>query len=300
MKKKKKYQATEQYLTGRDQELKKKLEFSKTQGTIFRKVLASFEWQTRWTQYIIRCFERSAIQLPIKKSSYEATGEAREWASLSDLKMIKQLNTQEWMKDFCQSITEGMHINKSNIPWESVIINLEDGFVSWHEMAFMIGDSFIEMAFLSSDSLMGKLECFNHSPEDKIKGTVYIGEDHGYPKAVLKATGDDGSDYFFELSHFSMLFLLDRHNELFGEDADDEAVKPAPEENSEESNKKEKDADDKAGKPAPEENSDENNKKEKDENPTEDLWPDTDSEDGEVGMFMLFNMKYNVKFVTAY
>lgn len=287
MKKKKKHQAIEQYLIGMDQGLKEKLEFAKTQGTFFQKAMASIERQTRWTQYIIQCFKSSAIQLPNTKSSDEATGEAREWASLSDLKMIKQINTQEWMKNFCQSITDGMHTNKSNISWEGVIINFEDGFLSWHEMSFKFGNSVIDMAFLSPDSFIGKLACFNHSPEDRIKGTVYIGEDHGYPKAVLKATGDDGNDYFFELSHFSMLFLLDRHRELFGEDANGEEVKPAPEESSDESNKKEKEK----------ENESENKK---DTDPTEDLWPDIDSEDGKVGMFTLFSMRYNLMFVTTY
>lgn len=123
--KKKKYQATEQHLIGRDQEMKKKLEFVKTQGTFLRKVLASIEWQTKWTQYIIGCFERSAIQFPIKESSDETTDDAREWASLSDLKRIKQLRTQEQMKEICQSIVNDMNSNKSYIPprkvWSSTL-----------------------------------------------------------------------------------------------------------------------------------------------------------------------------------
>ena len=114
MKKEKQYQPTEQYLTGRDKEMIKKFEFLKTQGTLLRKVLATIEWQTKWTQYIISCFERSAIQFPIKGSSDETTDEAREWASLSDLKRIKQLLTQEQMKAICQSIADQLVCTLTN------------------------------------------------------------------------------------------------------------------------------------------------------------------------------------------
>lgn len=170
MKKEKQYQATEQYLTGRDKEVIKKFEFLKTQGTLLRKVLATIEWQTKWTQYIISCFERSAIQFPIKGSSDETTDEAREWASLSDLKRIKQLLTQEQMKAICQSIADGMHANKSyNLP-DSVIIHFEDGTLEWHEMMYMLNDSVIEIEFFSMDPLESRLESFIHRFKDKIKG----------------------------------------------------------------------------------------------------------------------------------
>lgn len=275
--KKKKYQATEQYLTGWDKEMIKKFEFLKTQGTLLRKVLASIEWQTKWTQYIISCFERSAIQFPIKGSSDETTGEAREWASLSDLKGIKQLLTQEQMKAICQSIADGMHANKSyNLP-DSVIIHFEDGTLEWHEMMYMLDDSVIEIEFFSLDPVESRLESFIHRFKDKIKGTIYIGDDHGSPRAILKATDDDGSDYFFELSHFSMLYLLDRDNKALDKEAGSENVEPAPAQSSDVDNKEEKEAD-----------------------PIDDLCPDLDREDGEVGMFTLFSMKYDMLFVTTY
>lgn len=277
MKKENQYQATEQYLTGRDKEMIKKFEFLKTQGTLLRKVLASIEWQTKWTQYIISCFERSAIQFPIKGSSDETTGEAREWASLSDLKGIKQLLTQEQMKAICQSIADGMHANKSyNLP-DSVIIHFEDGTLEWHEMMYMLDDSVIEIEFFSLDPFESRLESFVHRFKDKIKGTIYIGDDHGSPRAILKATDDDGSDYFFELSHFSMLYLLDRDNEVYGEEAGSENVEPAPVQSSGVDNEKEEKA-----------------------APVDDLNPDMDREDGETGMFVLFNMKYDMLFVTTY
>lgn len=275
--KKKKYQATEQYLTGRDKEMIKKFEFLKTQGTLLRKVLASIEWQTKWTQYIISCFERSAIQFPIKGLSDETTGEARKWASLSDLKGIKQLLTQEQMKAICQSIADGMHANKSyNLP-DSVIIHFEDGTLEWHEMMYMLDDSVIEIEFFSLDPVESRLESFIHRFKDKIKGTIYIGDDHGSPRAILKATDDDGSDYFFELSHFSMLYLLDRDNKALDKEAGSENVEPAPAQSSDVDNKEEKEAD-----------------------PIDDLCSDLDREDGEVGMFTLFSMKYDMLFVTTY
>lgn len=277
MKKEKQYQAAEQYLTGRNQEMIKKFEFLKTQGTLLRKVLASMEWQTKWTQYIISCFERSAIQFPIKGSSDETTGEAREWASLSDLKRIKQLLTQEQMKAICQSIADGMDANKSyNLP-DSVIIHFEDGTLEWHKMMYMLDDSVIEIEFFSLDPLESRLESFVHRFKDKIKGTIYIGDDHGSPRAILKATGDDGSDYFFELTHFSMLYLLDRDNKAFDEEAGSENVEPAPAQSPDVDNKKENEA-----------------------NPIDDLRSDLDREDGEVGMFTLFSMKYDMLFVTTY
>lgn len=275
--KKKKYQAAEQYLTGQDKEMIKKFEFLKTQGTLLRKALASIEWQTKWTQYIINCFERSAIQFPIKGSSDETTGEAREWASLSNLKGIKQLLTQEQMKAICQSIADGMHANKSyNLP-DSVIIHFEDGTLEWHEMMYMLDDSVIEIEFFSLDPVESRLESFIHRFKDKIKGTIYIGDDHGSPRAILKATDDDGSDYFFELSHFSMLYLLDRDNKALDKEAGSENVEPAPAQSSDVDNKEEKEAD-----------------------PIDDLCSDLDREDGEVGMFTLFSMKYDMLFVTTY
>ena len=277
MKKEKQYQAAEQYLTGRDKEMIKKFEFLKTQGTLLRKALASIEWQTKWTQYIISCFERSAIQFPIKGSSDETTGEAREWASLSDLKEIKQLLTQEQMKTICQSIANDMHANKSyNLP-DSVIIHFEEGTLEWHEMMYMLDDSVIEIEFFSLDPVESRLESFIHRFKDKIKGTIYIGDDHGSPRAILKATDDDGSDYFFELSHFSMLYLLDRDNKALDKEAGSENVEPAPAQSSDVDNKKEKEAD-----------------------PIDDLCSDLDREDGEVGMFTLFSMKYDMLFVTTY
>ena len=279
MKKEKQYQAAEQYLTGRDREMIKKFEFLKTQGTLFRKVLASIEWQTKWTQYIISCFERSAIQFPIKGSSDETTGEAREWASLSDLRRIKQLLTQEQMKAICQSIADGMHANKSyNLP-DSVIIHFEDGTLEWHEMMYMLDDSVIETEFFSLDPLESRLESFVHCAKDKIKGTIYIGDDHGSPQAFLKATGDDGNDYFFELTHFSMLYLLDRDIKALSTEAGSENVEPAPTQSSDVDNKKEQ---------------------EQETDSVKDLYPDMDVEDGRVGMFTLFSAKYDMLFVTTY
>ena len=244
--KKKKYQATEQHLIGRDQEMKKKLEFVKTQGTFLRKVLASIEWQTKWTQYIIGCFERSAIQFPIKESSDETTDDAREWASLSDLKRIKQLWTQEQMKEICQSIVNDMNSNKSYIPPRSVVINFENETLQWHDMLYTLDDSVI---------------------------------DHGSPQAFLKATGDDGNDYFFELTHFSMLYLLDSDIKALGTEAGSENVEPAPTQSSDVDNKKEQ---------------------EQETDSVKDLYPDMDVEDGRVGMFTLFSAKYDMLFVTTY
>ena len=284
MKKEKQYQATEQYPTGRDKEMIKKFEFLKTQGTLLRKVLATIEWQTKWTQYIISCFERSAIQFPIKGSSDETTDEAREWASLSDLKRIKQLLTQDQMKAICQSIANSVSSNKSYTCPESVIICFEDGTLHWHEMMYMLDDSVIEIEFFSMDPLESRLESFIHRFKDKIKGAIYIGDDHGSPRAILKATGDDGSDYFFELSYFSMLYLLDRDNKAFDEEMGNGDVVSVPEENSHVDNKKEE----------------EEKEKEKKADPMEYLRPDMDREDGEVGMFTLFSKIYDMMFVTTY
>ena len=275
--KKQKYQATEQYLVGRDQDLKKKLEFVRTQGAFLRKALAPFEWQTKWTQYIISCFQCAALQFPIKESSDELTGEAREWTGLSDLKRIKQLLTQDQMKAICQSIANSVSSNKSYTCPESVIICFEDGTLHWHEMMYMLDDSVIEIEFFSMESLESRPESFVHRLEDKIKGTIYSGEDGGSPRAILKATGDDGNDYFFELSHFSMLYLLDRDNEVYGEEAGIENVEPAPVQSSDVDNKKNEKA-----------------------TPVDDPNPDMDREDGETGMFVLFNMKYDMLFVTTY
>lgn len=277
--KKKKYQATEQHLIGQDQEMKKKLEFVKTQGTFLRKVLASIEWQTKWTQYIIGCFERSVIQFPIKGSSDETSGEAREWTSLSDLKRIKQLLTQERMKEICQSIVNDMNSSKSDIPPKSVIIDFEKENLQWHDMLYTLDDSVIEIEFFSMDPLESRLDSFVHRSKDKIKGTIYIGDDHGSPQAFLKATGDDGNDYFFELTHFSMLYLLDSDIKALGTEAGSENVEPAPTQSSDVDNKKEQ---------------------EQETDSVKDLYPDMDVEDGRVGMFTLFSAKYDMLFVTTY
>lgn len=95
---KKKFQATERYITGLDSRMKKMLDFVKTQGTFFRKVLAPLERQGELCRFAIQCFERSAIQFPIKRSSEEVAGAVREWGSLSALKEMKQLMNQEQMR----------------------------------------------------------------------------------------------------------------------------------------------------------------------------------------------------------
>lgn len=86
-----------------------------------------------------------------------------------------------------------------------MVINFENETPQWHDMLYQLDDSVIEIEFFSLDPLESRLDSFVHRSKDKIKGTIYIGDDHGSPQAFLKATGDDGSDYFFELTHFSML-----------------------------------------------------------------------------------------------
>ena len=74
-----------------------------------------------------------------------------------------------------------------------------------------------------------------------------------------------------------MLYLLDRDNEVYGEEAGIENVEPAPVQSSDVDNKKNEKA-----------------------TPVDDPNPDMDREDGETGMFVLFNMKYDMLFVTTY
>ena len=144
---------------------------------------------------------------------------------------------------------------------------------------YLLDDSVIEIEFFSLDPLESRLESFVHCAKDKIKGTIYIGDDHGSPQAFLKATGDDGNDYFFELTHFSMLYLLDRDIKALSTEAGSENVEPAPTQSSDVDNKKEQ---------------------EQETDSVKDLYPDMDVEDGRVGMFTLFSAKYDMLFVTTY
>lgn len=275
--KKKKAQATEQYIAGLDSTIKKKLDFVKAQGTFLQRVLSPLERQGELCKFAIKCFERSAIQFPIEKSSEEPASEAREWGSLSELKEMKQFMSQEQMKAICHPISEDPFSLKSDTLPEQVMIDFEEEYLAWHEQMILLDDAVIEIEFSTNpfplvNPLMSPMQSINYYLGDKIKATVFIQEKDGKVQAFLKATGDDGEDYFFELSHFSMLFLLDRDqkNLYEGIDCRDAGTLPA-------------------------ESTDAVTPKEETE-PKE----YTDNEDGDVGMFVLFNKPNRMMFVTTY
>lgn len=99
-------------------------------------------------------------------------------------------------------------------------------------------------------------------------------------EAFLKATGDDGKDYFFELSRFPMLFPLDRTRKDMEEGADGKDIKTNPAEIPDAGAAGEVNTDSTAS--AASEDS------------------DADTEKGEVGMFTLFSREHRMMFVTLY
>lgn len=288
--KKNEHQETERYIGGFDKEMKEKLEFVKTQSTFLKKVLAQLERQKEWSQFIIRSFERSAMMLQTKASPEEGVSEAREWPYLSQLKEAEQLLTQEEMRAICQSIAEDSSFDNCVISPEGVIIDFEDESITWHDLIFLLDESVIDFEVFSRDPLGSISQSFNRRVGDRIKATVYIHikKENNLAEAFLKATGDDGKDYFFELSCFSMLFPLDRTRkdmEEYGcedvkEEADGKDTKTNPAEIPDAGAVGAGSTDSTASAA----NGD----------------SDADTEKGKVGMFILFSREYRMMFVTLY
>lgn len=274
---KSKSQAVKKYSPFLDSTLKEKLEFVKTQSMLFQKTLPPPEKQNELCQWVIQCFKQSAMMFPTKKSSKEVVGEAREWTTLSINKKMKQILNQEKMRQLCQSIFADIVTGVSDTLPEGVVIDFENECITWHEQTFLLDDSVIEIEFLSTDPYRNTWESFDHPLGDKIKATIYMQEKKGSVRAFMKATGDNGQDYFFELKHFSMLFLLDRDRQDLNEVMGYQEAETAPSESSDTV--------------AP---------KEGETNSEESVTPYISKESGDTGMFILFSMRNQTMFVTTY
>lgn len=207
-------QAAESFLASHNKEDQEKIEFIKTHGKFFRNVLTSLEHQVEKHRFILNSFHRSAIQLPdIYKTNSQSkeTGEieqTREWSKLSELQNIKQRMSQEQMETVCKSIAADAASDDSHL-LEYVIIDFNKGRFTWQDMTFLLSHVVIDIEVSSVDTLENLRESYYLPLGGKLNGTIYMCAKDNSVEAFLKAIGDDGKEYFFELSHFSMLFLLD-------------------------------------------------------------------------------------------
>lgn len=257
---KKKFQAAENYLTAQTKGFQEQLDFIKTQGAFFEKAMYPLERQREQCRFIIDNFKRSAMQLPFPALPEENAVEVREWPRLSSLKNTEQLLTQEKMETICKNIMNDAYSDDPNILFPYVIIEFEEGHVIWDEMLVPMNDAVIEIEILSVDPLGSRKDCFEIRFGDRLRGTIYMCDRNGSTIAFLKATGDDGKDYYFELEHFSMLFLRLHDSEDENEKSDCKNDDPGHSED-----------------PAAE-----------------------DSGNGLMGMFTLFNRRNGLLFTTGY
>ncbi len=291
--KKSELQAAERYLTGLDSAMKEKLEFVKTQGNLFEHVVDSLVLKGRACKVIVDVFKRSAMQLSPTKKPKEDTIETRTWPKLSMFKETKQLHSQDYMRSICQEIEKSASGNSSCPDVYSsgtVVIQFEGGMLLQDGLAsYCLDDSVMEIEVLSTD-MNSQMECFNLSLSSRLKATVYLGIRDNSPEGFLRATDEDGQDFFCELNHFSILFLL-------REDKRRLAMEFASEYNSKESNSFEERTGDNHG--DQQENQDDHHV----EKTVGDVPSSVDSSDepkNETGMFVLMNKANGVFFASEY
>lgn len=258
---KKNFKESERFLASQDKAFQERMEFIKSQGEFFGKVLCSLEKQRQKYQFIIDNFYQSAVQLPnLYKNAVpqkEAAEEIREWPRLSLLQSTKQLMTQDQIRTICNSITDYAFNNQSGELYEYAIIEFKEGHLTWHEMTFLRSHSVVTVEITPELT-----ESFDLPMGIGLDATIYMHVKNGYTQAFLKAIGTDGKEYFFQLNHFSILFLLDEDSRDLDEDRQ------------------------KLGS---------YDKEESDGIPVE-----GEKEEREIGMFTLFNKAYNLMFVSTY
>lgn len=259
---KKKFQAAENYLTAQAKEFGEKINFVKSHGKFFEKVMYPLENQKEKCCFIIENFQRSALQFPFPSLPEKKTVEAREWPCFLQFKNREQLMTQEKMEAICQSIVNDAYSDNPNIFSEYVIIDFEKGYFTWHEMTYLLNDAVVEIEIDSLNPLEGQKDCFEICLGDRLKGSIYMQDKDGFVQAFLKITGDDGKNDFFELKHFSMLYLL--HEEALSDENEATDCKKT------------------------------------EINSIETPVAEHSTEDGKVGMFTLFSKTNHMLFVTTY
>lgn len=202
---KKKFQAAENYLTAQTKGFQEQIDFIKTHGKLFEVIMNSLEKQKENYKFIIEVFQRLAVQLskfyPDTASLKENVEQVHEWACLPLIKNIKQGMTQEQMEAICKSIHEDAYDD----PY--VIIEFDEGDFIWDERLILLNHAVVEIEIYSDDPLGGRSDCLDLRLGSRMNATIYMHDKDGWAQAFLKATGDDGKDYYFELSRFAMLFL---------------------------------------------------------------------------------------------
>lgn len=262
---KKKNQAAENYLTAQTKRAQEQIEFMETHGKLFETIMSSHKKQKKNYRFIIEVFQQLAVQLskfyPDTASLKENVEQVHEWGALPLIKNIKQDMTQEQMKAVCKSIYERSRSDNPNVLPEYVIIEFDKGYFTWDDGLIDLNHAVVEIEIATVDPLERRSDCFDLRFGARMNATIYIHERGGRAQAFLKATGDDGNDYYFELSHFAMLFLqLDE----------------------------------------PEDENEELDRTNGDTGHIEDTAPEDSSEGRDVGMFTLFSRSNDLLFTTRY
>lgn len=211
----KKLNHTKEYLIAQDKTLRDKMKFVETQGDFLKKVLEPFEILNKRYPFILDEFYRSATQLPKFYGSNgtckKTSAEVREWPGLSSLLTIEQPMTQDKMKSICHSISDD--IRELNYDYEMAIIEFGEGFATINDGLYDLSNSVVNIEVVSVQE-----ESYDFTLGDRLNATVYIHNKYGHYEALLEAIGPDGKNYYFELKHFSILFLLDETYRLQDEE----------------------------------------------------------------------------------
>jgi hypothetical protein len=211
----KKLKHAEQYLLSQQEAWTKRLDFIKSQGEFFKKVLEPLDLWRQIYSLILSEFYQMASDL---KSYYENKGKPkrapeslREWPKLSAVMSIEQRRTQEELKKDLDSLLYDYEDGQLDI--ELTIVNFKDGVIVVNDALNYLSHAVINVGIESS-----VVETFSLRFGDRLDATIYLHNMYGSPQALLKAKVADGKDYYFELKHFSILTLLDENNRIYDEE----------------------------------------------------------------------------------
>ena len=210
------------YLVSQDKEFQRRMDFTKSQGRFFEKVLRPIEDQIQRCRFIVDNFYRTAVELSnlYKKDAppKEASQEVCEWPKLSSLRSLKQPLTPDQMRYVCNAIQSNTISDINAIPKHKyTVIDFKEGSQTWDDQVFTLNNMTLGIKVLGG----GVFESFDLSKDRRLDAAVYIRSEERRAEAFLRAKGIDGKEYYFELEEFSMLYRLCDNDDI--EEKNDDA-----------------------------------------------------------------------------
>lgn len=156
-------------------------------------------------QFISVVFNKLACNTPLPQEPEPPAKELREWPYLSRYIGIEQDKNWEEMKAFC-TLVDSDHDPDTELKY--VIIDFGAGEYVWDDQLVYLDNACVEIEIYSPAPAKRRMDCFTLHSEDRINAIVYMCKIDGVVQAVLQAVDNEGKIHFFELSYFSMLFLM--------------------------------------------------------------------------------------------